>query len=297
MLYVLLFISVFIDTLKNICLNYFGKSRLQETRDVILFNTVSCVGSVLFFVLSGASLKISAYSFGLAICFAAVTVGAQFFSLLSMSLGSMSYSVLFTYLSMLIPTLFGIVYYGYAVSPRQVVGVVLMIGTFYFSIELKKGSPVTAKWLAVAMGSFTFWGLVGICQQLHQNSEFADELDGFLLWTFILSIAMFSGLYALMRKSGVQRKKYETISSRWGYCMESIVTVCAVLSGVIIGAVNKINLYLSGKMPSVIFFPIINGGVIILSGFAAILIFRERLDRKQQIGIVLGIVSVCLLGI
>ncbi|MBE7045409.1 MAG: hypothetical protein E7397_07745 [Ruminococcaceae bacterium] len=71
----------------------------------------------------------------------------------------------------------------------------------------------------------------------------------------------------------------------------------AILTGVVIGAVNHINLYLSGKMPGVIFFPIVNGGVIILSGLVAMLVFRERLDKKQQIGLVVGIIATCLLGI
>lgn len=291
MLYFLLFISVLIDTLKNIYYNYFGKNELDRPKDALLFNTVSCVGSVLFFVVSGAEWKISAYSFWMALVFAAVTAGAQYLALLSMSLGSMSYSVLFTYLSMLIPVVFGVLYYRQTVNLLQVIGLILMLVTFWMSVNMKKDSAVTLKWLFAAFGSFVFWGLVGVCQQLHQNSVYAGELNGFLLWTFILATVMFGILYLFTCKSKKNRTEAPS------YRLLSSATVFAVISGAVVGAVNKINLYLSGKMPSVIFFPIVSGGVIILSGLAAILIFREKLSTRQTVGLIAGLASVLFLGI
>lgn len=82
----------------------------------------------------------------------------------------MSYSVLFTYLSMLIPTLFGVFYYGQTVSGLQVVGLILMVISFFLSCDLRDKKNMNLKWLAAALGSFVGWGLVGVCQQLHQNS-------------------------------------------------------------------------------------------------------------------------------
>lgn len=101
----LLLVSVSLDTLKNTYYNYFCKNVMKGHRDTLLFNAVSCIGSVVYFLFRGASLDISAYSIIIALIFGAVIVAAQYFALLAMGLGSMSYSVLFTYLSMLIPTL------------------------------------------------------------------------------------------------------------------------------------------------------------------------------------------------
>lgn len=69
-----------------------------------------------------------------------------------------------------------------------------------------------------------------------------------------------------------------------------------ILTGAAIGAINEINLYLSGAMPGIIFFPIVNGGVIILSALSAILLFRERLPKMQLVGLIAGIISVLCLG-
>ena len=206
--YLLLFTSVFLDTFKNIYYNYFGKNMMKGTRDTLLFNTVSCVGAVIYFICRGADFSISSYSMIMAAVFGFVTVGAQYFGLLSMGLGPMSYSVLFTYLSMLIPTIFGVVYYGSMTTGAQIVGIILMLVTFVLSCELKGDTKVSIKWILAVFASFLGWGLVGVCQQLHQNSQYADELIGFLLWTFIFSTAFFGILFGFSKK-----EKDESFSS------------------------------------------------------------------------------------
>ena len=284
--YLLLFISVSLDTLKNTYYNYFGKSVMKGHRDTLLFNAVNCVGAVIYFLIRGGSLQISAYSMVMALIFGGVTVGAQYFALLAMGLGSMSYSVLFTYLSMLVPTLFGVFYYAQTVSALQIVGLLLMIVSFFLSCDLRDKANMNLKWLFAALGSFAGWGLVGICQQLHQNSPYASELSGFLLWTFIFSAIMFAVLFLFSKKDGSTKGSFRPFP-----------ILLMLLTGVAIGAINEINLYLSGAMPGIIFFPIVNGGVIILSALSAIFLFRERLPKTQLIGLIAGILSVLCLGI
>ena len=285
--YLLLFTSVFLDTFKNIYYNYFGKNMMKGTRDTLLFNTVCCVGGVIYFVCRGADFSISSYSMIMAVIFGAVTVAAQYFGLLSMGLGPMSYSVLFTYLSMLIPTVFGVVYYGATTSVLQIIGIVLMLVTFVLSCELKGDTKVSIKWLLAAFGSFLGWGLVGVCQQLHQNSQYANELTGFLLWTFIFSTVFFAILTAFSKK--------DKGKSDEGKLKVSAI-VLMLFTGAAIGAINEINLYLSGAMNPIIFFPIVNGGVILLSGIAAIAVFREKLSVKQWLGLTAGFASIMCLG-
>jgi len=141
--YLLLFTSVFLDTFKNIYYNYFGKNLMQGKRDTLFFNVVCCIGAVIYFICRGALFGVSSYSLIMAIIFGAVTVAAQYFGLLSMGLGPMSYSVLFTYLSMLIPVTFGIIYGGNIPTALQIAGIVLMLVTFVLSCELKGNTKVT----------------------------------------------------------------------------------------------------------------------------------------------------------
>lgn len=284
--YLLLFTSVSLDTLKNTYYNYFGKNMMQGHRDTLRFNAINCVGAVIYFVCRGANFHISAYSIVMALIFSVVTVAAQYFQLLSMSLGPMAYSTLFTYLSVLISTLFSVFYYAQPVSGLQVVGFVLMVISFFFSCDLRDRTNLNLKWLAAALGSFLSWGLVGICQMLHQNSPYASELSGFLLWTFLFSGILF-GILFLFAGKGTQAANSRGL----------LPLILMVLTGAAIGIINEINLYLSGAMPGIIFFPIVNGGVIILTTLCAIFIFREKLPKTQLVGLVAGIIAVLCLGI
>ena len=68
-----------------------------------------------------------------------------------------------------------------------------------------------------------------------------------------------------------------------------------IASGACVAVNNKFNLYLSGVMDSAVFFPIVNGGGLVLTTLAAVLLFKEKLSTKQWIGVVLGIASVVFL--
>ena len=68
-----------------------------------------------------------------------------------------------------------------------------------------------------------------------------------------------------------------------------------IASGACAAVNNKFNLYLSGVMDSAVFFPIVNGGGLVLTTLAAVLLFKEKLSKKQWIGVVLGIASVVFL--
>ena len=60
---------------------------------------------------------------------------------------------------------------------------------------------------------------------------------------------------------------------------------------------NVINLKLSGIIPSQLFFPLINGSVIILTSFASLILFKEKLSNKQLVGLFGGIVSLICLAV
>ena len=74
-----------------------------------------------------------------------------------------------------------------------------------------------------------------------------------------------------------------------------ITFLLVALSGVCVAAQNKLSLYLAGVMDSAVFFPIVNGGGLVLMIVASLILFREKMQKRQWIGILLGIVSVVFL--
>ena len=80
--------------------------------------------------------------------------------------------------------------------------------------------------------------------------------------------------------------------------MLSLVSPMLVMmvSGACVAVNNKLNLYLSGVMDSAVFFPIVNGGGLVLTTVAAFLLFKEKLTKKQWVGLIVGICAVVFLA-
>ena len=72
--------------------------------------------------------------------------------------------------------------------------------------------------------------------------------------------------------------------------------VALVGVGGISGALcNQWNLYLSGVMDSAVFFPLFNGGGLVLTTLIAVVLFKEKLSKLQWLGVAFGIASVIFL--
>ena len=58
---------------------------------------------------------------------------------------------------------------------------------------------------------------------------------------------------------------------------------------------NKLNLYLSGVIDSMLFFPLVNGGNIILTTIMSFAVFHEKLSKRQWGGMLVGMIAVLFL--
>ena len=64
--------------------------------------------------------------------------------------------------------------------------------------------------------------------------------------------------------------------------------------GICVGASNIINLILTGLIPAVIFFPVFNGGVVVLSSAAARVFCGEKMTKKGLCGMIIGLCGIML---
>ena len=128
-------------------------------------------------------------------------------------------------------------------------------------------------------------------QKIHQNSTYKDESDAFLIVSFAVATAI-----SLILLLYLPRKKKEAENTVFSSTWQRVITVFVLLGGGIGTAFNnKLNLLLSGMMDSAVFFPVVNGGGLVLATIAAVIVFGEKLARKQWIGLACGIVSVVFL--
>lgn len=294
-LYVLLIVSLITCVLCCIILNYVTRTYENSSTARHIFNLVtSVVAAIILLVISGG-LKASLFTIVLAIAFGLTTAIQRVTHLQALEMGPFSYTSVIVSLSMLVPTLSGAVIWGEHIYPVQLVGIVLMVGCLILSVEFKgKQKKSSLIWLLFCGLAFMGNGAIGLMQKWHQNTSYKEELMPFLVFAFITSAA-FSGIAAAISKKSPKTQEISAEEPQKQKLLTTKPMIIMIICGFCIGISNILNLYLSGAMDSAVFFPIINGGGLILTTLSALVMFKEKLSTKRWIGISLGIIAVILL--
>ena len=283
----LLAFSVALSLFSNALQNAFGKSVLKTLADCLAFNClISLAATAVLLATGGVPRMPSLFTLLLGIVFGLVTALSLVAHLSALSSGPMSYTVLIGSCSMLIPTFAGVLFWRETVHLSQVLGVALLVLAFYIGVNPKKDSRITGRWLLFCSLAFLSSGAVGVMQKVHQSSSHRGELNLFLVIAFLTSTAAMALLLPAVRRQG------EVPAFR----LRSRFSLMALACGVCTGLIHKINLYLSGVMPSILFFPLVNGCTILLAAVVANIVFHERPTRRQVASLLIGVAAVALVG-
>lgn len=258
-----------------------------------MYNAITSVTAAALLLALADFSGVSRFTVLLGLSFGLVTALQQITMMQAVQTGSLSYTTVITSLSMLIPSLSGAIFWGETLSAVQIAGIVLMVGCLVLSVEVGGEAKKTSlQWLIYCGIAFICTGMIGVMQKWHQNSVYKDEGDIFLVIAFGVSF-LFSavGLIISTRVSWAARSTARNKKSILGWTPMVLMAV----SGLCIAANNKLNLYLSGVFDSAVFFPIVNGGGLILTLLAAFIFFKEKLTRRQWIGLSCGVLAtICL---
>lgn len=269
----------------NIAKKYYTNKGSAQLSGGFVFNAVGYLTAAVILLCQGGFGAASVFTIVLGVVFGAVTALQGIANIAALQVGPMSYTSVIVSFSTLISALSGVMFFDESLGWAQIVGIVLMLASFMLAAK-NSGDEKRAnlKWLLLCLVAFAATGGIGVMQKVHQSSEFRNELNAFLIIAFASS-AVFCTIFAVILKKREERNTYAS-----GKMLGVMVA-----SGVCVAVNNKLNLYLSGVMDSAVFFPIVNGGGLVLTTLAALLLFREKLSKKQWIGVVLGIASVVFL--
>ncbi len=277
----LLFVSIALATTNNLLLHGFNNRGLKGMGDVLLFNAmISCVWIAISLALNG-TVYVSGGAALWGVLYGSVTAVFLLAKMQAMASGPVSVTSFVGCSSLLISTAFGVLFFHEKVTLIQIVCLALLILALFLCIS-PKGGEVKPMWKVWCALFFAASGAVGLIFKLHQASEYAAEVDAMMLAASLVSFLVFlvSSLVISKKREG---RLPQLPKSAWPFLLGS---------GAVSFGYNRLNIMLSGRLPSIIFFPTFNGSVIIFASLAAALIFRERLERKQLFGIALGTASV-----
>ncbi len=290
--YLLLLLSLAAGLTYNVVRNLSMKKHIRTQAENYLFNTVSALftAAVLFIMtaVQGEMRLPSLYTLLLGLLFGAVTALTAILNMRAFGMGPMSYTTVIISCSMIIPSLFGL-FRGDTLSWAHYVGMAMMLVCMVLSVTRDKDQKkANVAWFLCCLVTFALNGSIGIMQQIHQGSSHKEELNLFLLVAFLFSAVYSFAGFLYYHKC---KKEEVAVTVRPG---KFLFWMCGI-TGVCVAAANIINLYLSGVMNSAVFFPVINGGGLILSALAGIVLFGEKFSAKKWIGLGVGTAAILLL--
>ncbi|MBQ2915541.1 MAG: hypothetical protein IJE51_01995 [Clostridia bacterium] len=287
--YILLLISILVEVGKAVTYNIFSKDKKGNPSDLHMMNFATMlVAGIGLLPFADFSVFPSVFTILLGVLFGILTISGAFCNMKALSLGPVSYTQLIGCSSMIVPAFSGAIFWQEDLSIGHIIAVVLLLGCFFFSSDSKgDNKSANMKWLLFALLLFAFTGSIGITQKVQQTSAYAAEASWFLIIALITAsiISLFIWL---------TQTKGEYKSERKALLDPKLIGMFLFI-GFVIAFTNKVNLYLSGVMPSIIFFPLVNGGALLLTVLAGFVIFKEKLSKKQSLGMALGAAAVLLL--
>ena len=261
-----------------------------------VFNAVGSLAAAVVLLCWGGFGATSAFTILLGLLFGAIVAFQGITNIAAQQVGPMSYTSVIISFSTLLSALSGVLFFSESLGWAQIVGIVLMLASFVLATEKDSDDKKKAnlKWFLLCIAAFFATGGIGIMQKVHQSSSHRGELNSFLIIAFISS-ALLCAICAVITRRRERKARSDTDGETANPKRAWLMLAIMLIGGVCIAINHKLNLYLSGVMESAVFFPIVNGVGLILATLAAVILFRERLTKKQWVGIVLGITSVVFL--
>lgn len=269
--------------------NVFKKiySRNNEN-GVYFFNGLISFSAMIFFTISAILIKgglkwnmnVLPYSIAFAVSYSLSAVS----SLTAISVGSLSLTSLIVQYSLMIPTLYGLFFLNDNISIGLIPGIMLLLISLVL-INKKGGEIVLSfKWIISVFIAFLGNGMCSVIQKMQQVRFDGGYKDEFMIIALIMVCVFVSTLSIIY-----ERKNIGNCAKKGWY----LGLGCGIMNGM----VNLFVLILAGIMPVSLMFPLISAGGIVTTYIVSKFIYKEKLNRMQFVGFILGIGSIVLMNI
>lgn len=270
---------------------YEGVVKQTMTTSLVMLVVIGTIGTVLGLCLNGFQLQFSDVSTFLAIIFALATIPYYMIGIKVLSMGSLAiYSMFMMLGGMLVPFAYGVLFLQEALSIGKVLGTVLL--TFFIILQaLTQKTPGTTDanqksgekkllFFALCMAIFFLNGLTGVIAKVHQMSANAVSEASFTATSCTLT-AVFSAILLLISFAKNRQNAYAEAAKTLKYKPVGIIAMISIVQQ----GGNVLLLMAASNVPASVQFPLVSGGVIVLSALVSVFIFREKLSRIEWIAI------------
>lgn len=197
---------------------------------------------------------------------------------IALSCGPMALTSIMAAMSLMIPFLWGLIFWQEQVTLLSGIGVFLLLGAVIL-IHYRKQGSISRKWLCYSMMTMVMNGACSVIQKYHQMA-FPGMHQGDFMFCAMAVVFIFFLCKAVKKDHGPL-----------GF---SLLGAC---SGVLNGLANLIILVLAAEQTASGLFPLISAGNVIAAWLTGILFFRDQIRKFQLLGLFLGISGIIFMNL
>ena len=288
--YLLMLVSIGFAVCNNCLLHRLPPSTFRTPGDIYFYNGCVNGGWVIImglFSLISQDFSISGESVIFGIIYGLILVAFLLSKSVAMVEGPVSLTSLIGCSCFVICTVFGAIYAKETVNIFQIIGMALLMAGLVLCVNPKKGDqPLKPRWFLYVSLFFVTGGLVGILYKIFGQTKSSHMYNSMLFFAALTASILFLVLSFLINKKAHAPRPGIPAAAR-----PSLV-LCSFVSCVYI----RMNLTLSSLIPSAVFFPVCNGGIILIASLIGVVLFKEKLSKMQFAGIGLGLLAIVLNG-
>lgn len=283
MYYALLAVSTVLFSLQIVFTQCYQRGEGAGIRASMRFNFgTAATGAVIMLIIGQFKPEFTLFACALAVLNACTTILSGYFGIKALSVVDMSTYTLFLMLGgMLLPFLFGIIFYDEDIGAAKIAAVVLL----FIALLLKAEGGEKRKGISYCLLAFVLNGMNGVIAKLHQgNEEQCISSNGFLFLMDIAILVITGVILIGMRFNGGRRpfeRPFSAVGSMCGF-------------GLVNNVANFLVLIALQHLPASVQYPMITGGTIAVS-FVFTLLKRQKPSLKSIFAVGLAVLATLLL--
>lgn len=286
MAFVVIFLISLFASVKVTTQGYVAKENVRNSFDAIIMNNmVFGIASLVFSLSLGKQIEpmVILYAVASGLCVAPF----QIFYALALEKGPFSATCMIVNLSMLIPIIFSLVFYGEELTILKVLGVILCFIAMFLNTKTDNTKKVSGIWIVYVILAFLSTGMVGVVQKAFAKSQYGSNLEQFVFFGYATAFLFTFVLILINKKKGAERNLKFTRKNVF------LISFIAVL----LGCYQYFSTYGNSFVDAVVLSPSTSGLTTIMQMLAGKIIFKEKFTPKQIMAICVGISAILITSI
>lgn len=278
---------IVLNTLLSVLFKIFPKYNI-DTFQAIVFNYITCVITGTWYL---GAMPFTTTQMHAAWLPYAIIMGIAFISVFNLigyctkTIG-ITATTISNKLSLIIPVIISIIAYNETSTTLRIIGMLLAIPAVYFSSKKTEKADKQNSWKLIAL-LFLLSGLLDSFVKFVETTFLNHTEDQAYYTIYVFSTAAIIGMGILIQNLIRKKTKFELKN---------------LIAGCILGIPNYFSIYFFIKllnshiMNSSAIIPIANIGVVVCAAIAALFLFKERMNKVNTIGLLLGIAAILLIA-